>query len=198
MWLDAFIKPNSTDIQKPRVSGVSGVSAPRQPNEYKGFAGMTQTDTGIKPKCQSVSVVSEQIGTSNRLTRLTPTDTVTKSTYQDSETPRQPNEYKGLANRLTPLTRLTPQKHNVREFAEPSLETLKQFHFDLIQQEITDGHPAEELHRVNNMAWEFIQVEGMAFDEAIKLAGEVVANGNIAACEAAYTDVMALFKKVNQ
>ena len=197
MWLDAFIKPNSADMQKPGVSGVSGVSAPRKLNEYKGLAGMTQTDTGKKPKCQSVSAVSEQINTSSRLTRLTPTDTATKSTHHDSETHRKPNEYKGLANRLTPLTRLTPQNHDARDITENSKDALALFRFDLVQQEIEDGHPAEELHRVNNMAWEFMQADGMAFDEAITKAAEIVAKCAAVECEAAYADVMALFKKEN-
>lgn len=74
---------------------------------------------------------------------------------------------------------------------------LEQFRFDLVQQEIEDGHPADELHRVNNMAWEFMQFDGMAFDEAITKAAEIVAMCNAAECEKSYADVMALFKKVN-
>lgn len=78
----------------------------------------------------------------------------------------------------------------------PLADTLALFRFDLVQQEIADGHPADELNRVNNMAFELMQADGMAFDEAIKLAGEIVAHGRIAACEAAYVDVMALFKRL--
>jgi hypothetical protein len=198
MWLDAFIKPNLQDMQKPRVSRVSGVSAPRKSNEFKGLAEIPQTDTGIKAQCQSVSVVSEQISTPNRLTRLTPTDTATKATCQDSETPRKPNEFKGLANRLTRLTRLTPQKHNAQEIAAPNLEELKQFRFDLVQQEIEDGHQADELHRVCNMTWEFMQADGMSFTDAMKLASEITISTQVAACEAAYVDVMALFKRLRE
>jgi hypothetical protein len=78
----------------------------------------------------------------------------------------------------------------------PLADMLALFRFDLVEQEIEDGHPADELHRVNNMAWEFMQADGMAFDEAVKLAGEIVADCQIAACEAAYADVMALFKRM--
>jgi hypothetical protein len=198
MWLDAFIKPNSADMQKARVSGVSGVSSPRKPNEYKGLAVMTQTDTGIKPKCQSVSVVSEQIDISSRLTRLTPTDTGAKPAYQDSETPRKPNEYKGLANQLTRLTRLTPQKHNAQEITENSKVILEQFRFDLVQQEIDAGHPADELHRVNNIAWRLMTGRGFSFNEAINEAAKWVVHNPAHRDEAAFVDVMKLFKGVVQ
>jgi hypothetical protein len=187
MWLDAFIKPNSADMQKPRVGRVARVETASKANEYKGLPKTT-------PENNTMSMCVDGVEKINRPTRPTPTDTATKTTCQDSETPCKPNEYKGLAIRPTRPTRPTRQKHNVREFAEPSLEALDQFRFDLVQQEIDAGHPVDELHRVNNMAWEFMQADGMAFDEAIKLAGEVVADCQIAACEAAYADVMKLFK----
>ena len=44
------------------------------------------------------------------------------------------------------------------------------------------------------MAWEFMQVDGVAFDEAITKAAQIVAKCEAAACEAAYVDVMKLFK----
>jgi hypothetical protein len=75
-------------------------------------------------------------------------------------------------------------------------DTLALFRFDLVQQEIEDGHPADELHRVNNMAWEFMQADGMTFDEAMKRASEITICTQVAACEAAYVDVMALFKRL--
>jgi len=196
MWLDAFIKPNSTDMQKVGVSGVSRVNAHCKPNEYKDLEEAHHIDTRTKAQCQSVSVVSNEINRSNQLTQLTPTDTTTKTTCEDRETPRKANEYKDLDDRLTPLTPLTPRKHNALETKAPSLETLKQFRFDLVQIEIEDGYPADELHRVNNMAWELMQTNGMSFDEAIKKAGKIVANCQITACETAYLDVMALFKRM--
>jgi hypothetical protein len=77
-----------------------------------------------------------------------------------------------------------------------TLASLAQFRFDLLQADIDAGYAVAELHRVNNMAWEFMQVDGMAFNDAITLAAELVVKGQVAACEAAYCDVMALFQKV--
>ena len=62
-----------------------------------------------------------------------------------------------------------------------------------MQFDIEAGCPAGELYRVNNMAWEFMEVDGMGFQEAIKAAAEIVANTEAAACETAYSDVMTLF-----
>jgi len=75
-------------------------------------------------------------------------------------------------------------------------DTLALFRFDLVQQEIEDGHPADELHRVCNMAWEFMQADGMSFTDAMKLASEITISTQVAACEAAYVDVMALFNRL--
>jgi Na+/citrate or Na+/malate symporter len=77
-------------------------------------------------------------------------------------------------------------------------DTLALFRFELIQQEIEDGHQSDELHRVNNMTWEFMQADGMSFTDAMKLSSEITISKQVAVCEAAYVDVMALFKKVNQ
>lgn len=191
MWLDAFIRPNSTNMQKTGVSGVSGVSAPRKANEYKGLAEMTPTDTGLKSRCQSVSAVSVHI---NRLTPLTPTDTAIKTGCQSDEAPRKVNEYKGLANRLTPLTPLTPEKHHVLEISD----VLQLFRFDLVQQEIEDGYPADELRRVNNIAWRLMTAQGFGFDEAIKAAAEWVISSPAHQDESALIDVMGLFKGLMQ
>ena len=76
------------------------------------------------------------------------------------------------------------------------LQSLAQFEFDLMQDDIDAGYPVEELNRVNNMAWEFMQVDRMTFDKAIKLAAEIVVHGQVEACEAAYEDVQALWRKV--
>ena len=77
-------------------------------------------------------------------------------------------------------------------------DTLGLFRFDLVQQEIEDGHPADELHRVCNMAWEHMQADGMSFTDAMKLASEIAISTQVAACEAAYVDVMALFKRLRE
>jgi hypothetical protein len=41
-----------------------------------------------------------------------------------------------------------------------------------------------------------MQADGMAFEDAITLAAQIVIGGQKAACEAAYIDVMALFKRL--
>ena len=189
MWLDAFIKPSIRDDQKLRVARVDGVETPSKPNEYKGLEKTTRENNGVSMRVDGVEPIK-------RPTRPTPTDTATILRCLYGETPRKPNEYKGLANQSTRPTRPTREKHDAQEIADTSKELLKQFRFDLIQQEIANGHPAEELHRVNNMAWEFMQADGMAFEAAIQLAGEIVAHGQTAACEAAYADVMALFERI--
>jgi len=62
----------------------------------------------------------------------------------------------------------------------------------------TANEPEPELlTRINNMAWEFMQVDGMAFDDAITLAAEIVVHGKVAACEAAYADVRALWQRIS-
>ena len=80
--------------------------------------------------------------------------------------------------------------------SEYVLQSLAQFEFDLMQAEIDAGYPVEELNRVNNMAWEFMQVDRMTFNMAIKLAAEIVVHGQVTACESAYEDVQALWRKV--
>lgn len=69
---------------------------------------------------------------------------------------------------------------------------LDQFQFELVEQ---DANP-EELHRVNNMAWEFMQADGMTFSDAINKAAAIVATCDVAACEAAYTNVQELWRRI--
>jgi hypothetical protein len=73
---------------------------------------------------------------------------------------------------------------------------LYQFRFDLVQSDIDAGYPADDLHRVNNMAWSFMQTDGMGFEEAITRAAVIVAASQITASEAAYIDVLALFLRL--
>ena len=76
-------------------------------------------------------------------------------------------------------------------------ELLALFRFDLVQAEIDAGNPADELRRVNNMAWEFMQADQMAFSDAIRCAAEIVAGCNVAACEAAYVDAQELWRQIS-
>ncbi len=107
-------------------------------------------------------------------------------------TPATPATHKA-GNRLPVATVAT-----VAVMKSPNLKvtfdagSLDQFRFDLVQSDINSGYPADDLHRVNNMAWAFMQKGGMGFEEAIKHAAVIVAATQIAAYEAAYIDVMAL------
>lgn len=82
--------------------------------------------------------------------------------------------------------RLRPHKQEVIRYL------LNQFQFELVEQ---DENPAE-LHRVNNMAWEFMQADGMAFADAINKAAMIVATCDAAACESAYIDVQELWQRI--
>ncbi|MBS1169617.1 MAG: hypothetical protein H6R01_535 [Burkholderiaceae bacterium] len=61
-----------------------------------------------------------------------------------------------------------------------------------------DDNPADrkDICRINNMAWEFMQSDGLTFQEAINLAAEIVVKGQVAQCEAAYADVLAFWRKL--
>lgn len=78
------------------------------------------------------------------------------------------------------------------------LEKLRLFRFDLVAQDIEDGYPAVRLERVNNMAWEFMQADGMEFSAALHLAAQIVAECDVAASEAAYEDVRALWRTLTR
>ncbi len=80
----------------------------------------------------------------------------------------------------------------------PSLiEVLRQFRFDLIEREIAAGYPADELNRANDLAWHFMQEDGLPFEVAIRIAADIVINCDPAPCEAAYESAMALWKRVS-
>ena len=79
---------------------------------------------------------------------------------------------------------------------KPTPEVLRQFRFDPVEADIAAGHPADYLNRMNNMAWEFMKADGMTFADAIRAATEIVAACEVAACEAAYEDVQALWKRI--
>ena len=80
--------------------------------------------------------------------------------------------------------------------ARAFLDRLRLFRFDLVQQDIEAGANPEELERINNMAWEFMQVDGLEFSESIKIAAEIVVSCNVVICEAAYQSVKDLHKKL--
>lgn len=75
-------------------------------------------------------------------------------------------------------------------------QSLYQFRFDLISAEIESEYSENDLDRVNNMAWEFMQMDCMSFSVAIDLAAEIVVKGRVAECEAAYVNVRDLFERL--
>lgn len=81
--------------------------------------------------------------------------------------------------------------------SKTAYENLEQFRFDLIPAAIAEGSSEQELERVNNMAWEFMKFDELPFNEAIKLAAEIVVSCEVSACEAAYEDVQALWHRLS-
>lgn len=99
------------------------------------------------------------------------------------------------AARVTPVT---PQKHNKPDNTDGTGSMLALFDMEAVQQEIDAGYPEDLLRRVNNIAWRLITTRGYPFNEAIKAAALWVADNPPHADEAAFVDVMALFKELGQ
>ena len=78
------------------------------------------------------------------------------------------------------------------------LEKLSLFRFDLLARDIEDRYPAASLDRINNMAWEFMRVDGMEFHAAVHLAGQIVNECDVVASEAAYEDVRTLWRRLTR
>ncbi len=81
--------------------------------------------------------------------------------------------------------------------SKTAYENLEQFRFDLIPSAIAEGSSEQEIDRVNNMAWEFMKVDEMAFADAIRRAAEIAVSCEVSACEAAYEDVQALWRRLS-
>ena len=82
--------------------------------------------------------------------------------------------------------RLKPHK------AEIIRHMLGQFCLD----DCADDPEPELIDRINNMAWEFMQHDGMAFDQAIKSAAEIVVQCAVVNCEASYASVRELWQRL--
>jgi hypothetical protein len=186
MWLDAFVKKSGNTL-KVGVLGVPGVPLPSKANDYKDLAGTPSGNTANNSGVPGVP--EDQPGTPG-----TPRNTSIKLGCSSVLPPRKANEYKGLAFSGTPGTPGTPEKHHAQEISD----ALQLFRFDLVQQEIEGGYPADELRRVNNMAWRLMTAQGFGFDEAIKAAAEWVISSPAHQDEATMIDVMELFKGLMQ
>ena len=191
MWLDAFL-PKSGTMQKSGVPRVPSVPMPANP-----IGTRVPRDWGIGTPANVPSVPSVP---------NTDTGTVRDTRHTAGHQPKnrcpadgkgyKPSVHAGSEAFGTPGTRGTPQKQHEPGIDDLQRQSLAQFGFELVQAEFDAGGATDELCRVNNMAWEFMQVDGLAFSDAIRLAAEIVVSGQVAACEAAYEDVMALWRKV--
>lgn len=191
MWIDAFI-PKSGTMQNIGVPGVPSVPPPAKPmnTRVQGYCLL-----GTPANNPSVPGVPKTDAASTWDTR----DTVghhDKKRCPKDEIGFKPSKHAGSGVVGTPGTRGTPQKQYEPGIESKTLRALTQFRFDLVQADIDAGQPVDELHRVNNMAWEFMQVDDMTFGDAIRIAKEIVAKCQVAICEAAYADVMLLFQKM--
>lgn len=186
MWLDAF-KPKSEYTLNDGVPSVPCVPIASGANEYKDSGGIQVRNTEV-----NLSVPGVPQSNARNTGNTTGKNGLYGRCTSVSEHPC------GFPAGGTSGTLGTPEKQHAPERnAKSAKESLALFRFDLVQSDIDAGHDAAELHRTNNMAWQFMQGDGMGFDEAIKLAAGIVADEKIAACEAAYVDVMALFKRIN-
>lgn len=73
---------------------------------------------------------------------------------------------------------------------------LSAFKFDLVEQDIAGGASAEELRRANNLCWHLMQADGLAFDEAMRIAAGIVVSCPPAQCKAGYDDPHELWRRL--
>lgn len=96
------------------------------------------------------------------------------------------------------VRRWTPTLRPHRQVLLDALRSaLLAFRFDLVEQEIADGAPAEELRRTNNLCWHLMLADGLAFDEAMRIAADIVVSCPPAPFEAGYDDVWVLWKRTS-
>lgn len=126
-----------------------------------------------------------------RLEQKAPSDELTK--------PTKPPSVSFVSTDPAPFSKNRVQE-SANDPVKPTAEVLCQFRFDLtdedIAADIAAGYPATDIVRVNNMAWEFMQHDGMTFSEAIREAAKRVTDYSIMECEAAYEDVQALWRRM--
>ena len=111
-----------------------------------------------------------------------------KSSFQEFLEEQSQNDPQD--NRLS-----VPANHNVNKHGFLNLEILNQFRFDLVEGSVNS---IQEIDRVNNMAWQFMKSDGLPFNEAIRMAAEIVVSCDVSVCEAAYEDVQALWIRLSE
>jgi hypothetical protein len=101
-----------------------------------------------------------------------------------------------VASEIAGIARIAVANPNAAEIG--ILEKLRQFRFDLVAHDIKGSYSPVSLDRVNNMAWEFMHVDGMEFSTALHLAAQIVAECDVAASEAAYEDVRSIWRRLTR
>lgn len=101
-----------------------------------------------------------------------------------------------VASKIAAIARIAVANPNAEEVG--ILEELRQFRFDLVDHDIEEGYSTTDLDNVNNLAWEFIRVDGMEFSTAIHLAAHIVAECHVATSERAYKDVRGLWRRLTR
>ncbi|MCM1128424.1 MAG: hypothetical protein NC211_00735 [Alistipes senegalensis] len=88
------------------------------------------------------------------------------------------------------LPELRERKEAIRQF----LENERLYQLEPFRLDAAPDTPATE--HINNMAWEFMQADGMSYQEAIRVAAEICGKCDVANCEAAYESVRALWRRI--
>lgn len=193
MWLDAF-NPKPQNVRDASVSGVNGVRQAITPRNIRAgmhLARLTSEDV------RNVNCVS-QPANSVHVDTVDTNGHRTNDGFQSVEIDREPSIHASSKEPLTRLTPLTRQQVQLQKNSAAIAEMLVPFQLDRASHLHDPGYPAFDLQRVNNMAWEFMAVDGMHFDCAIRLAAEIVVSGQVAVCEATYANTMELFEKVRK
>lgn len=99
----------------------------------------------------------------------------------------------GIALANSPEAKSVSAANDARQ---TDIEALRPFQFDLVEADIEAGYPASEIDRVNNLTWHLMEADGMAFDDALRIAADIVATCDPAPCEQAYRDVRQLWRRI--
>lgn len=193
MWLDAFIYPRPTDTKRDGVTcGTCGTGGTNSNNSNKSND-LTVELIRSTDKNDDVTSGTDVQNVPLVLKKITDGLTEWNVTLSSLES----NGNNSLSAFVPPVPPAPPPREVGQVISDRDIESLTRFMFDLVQHEIDDGHSIDELHRVNNMAFEFIVYGDMEFNEAIKAAAEIVIKCKTATCEYNYTDVMELFRSIN-
>ncbi len=86
---------------------------------------------------------------------------------------------------VVPLVPLVPSQKRKEQAGDEVERVLRQFQF------------AGGRERLNNMIYEFMSADRLDYDQALKIASDVVRTCGVAPCEASYEDVQELWQQMN-